>query len=391
MPAVLIDVGYHLVEPDTSGQTVTLSVASTAPDDPAVAGFGLRAQIVTAKDGPNFQGVRFAGNLWNTFPHIESGGPLPSNPTLAWGSVAFTQGFEARPDGRLVTLTIDTTGIPAGSYEFRLVATQLGSSSLRRADGSSVSEIIKNGTLHVRSIWQNPDNPNDINSDERISPLDVLLLLNELSKNGSRELEMPSPGEESSLYYDVDGDGHISPKDAIILINCLNGLGCVTTPAPILAQVTADFEPDLADSTGVSKPAPGDPKSEDLPADEVDPEQTIDCLYYDYELDEYGTPIPVIDPVTCNEYTDADGNPIPVEPILYADVYPAEASAYEKVIESAAELLPAKSVVASTNFATVASSKSVDAVIMEIAHEISGESTRDGFFELGLDELFAVS
>lgn len=385
MPAVLVDVGYHLVEPDTSRQTVSLAVASTAPDDPAVAGFELRAQIVTAKAGPNFQDVRFAGDLWNTFPHIESGGPLPSNPTLALGSVAFTRGFEARANGRLVTFTIDTTGIPAGSYEFRLVATQLGSSSFRRADGSSVSEIIKNGTLHVRSIWQNPDNPNDINSDGRISPLDVLLLLNELSKNGSRELEMPSPGEESSIYYDVDGDGHISPKDAINLINCLNGLGCVTTPEPILAQVTADFEPDLADSTGVSKPVPGDPNSEDLPADEVDPEHTIDCLYY-----EDGTPIPVIDPVACNESIEANGTPVPVEPIKYTDVYLADASAYKEAIESADELLPAKTDVASTNFATVASSKSFDAVIVEIAHEISGESTRDELFELGLDELFAV-
>lgn len=390
MPAVLIDVGYHLVEPNTSGQTVSLSVASTAPTDPAVAGFELRAQIVTAKDGPNFQGVRFAGDLWNTFPHIETGGPLPSHPTLAWGSVAFTQGFEARADGKLVTFTIDTTGIPAGSYEFRLVATQLGSSSLRRADGSSVSEIIKNGTLHVRSIWQNPDNPNDINSDGRISPLDVLLLLNELSKSGSRELEMPSPGEESSLYYDADGDGHISPKDAINLINCLNGLGCVTTPAPILAQVTADFEPDLADSTGVGVPVPGDPKSEDLPPDEVDPQQTISCPY-DYELDEDGNPIPVIDPVACDDYIEAGGTPIPVEPIKTAAVFPAEASAREEVIETADELLPAKTVVASTNFATVASSKSVDAVIVEIAHEISGESTRDELVELGLGDLFAIS
>ncbi|MBI2480160.1 MAG: hypothetical protein HYV60_16475, partial [Planctomycetia bacterium] len=285
--------------------------------DPGVAGFDLKAQIVTSKSGPRFQAIRFAGDLWNTFPHIESGGPLPFDRTLASGDVAFTQGFEARANGTLVTLMIDTTGIPAGSYEFRLVGTRLGSSSFRRADGSGVSEIIKNGTLQVRSIWQNPDNPNDVNGDGRISPLDALLLLNELSKRGSGELEMPSSGEEPSSFFDVNGDGSRSPNDALHIINCLNELGCETSPAPILAQVTPDFEPDLPDATGVSTPGQTTPKpkSEDEPSDEVDSSLPLPCT--EDELDEDGNPIPGTDPESCE-----DSESVPVEPLVPVTAFP---------------------------------------------------------------------
>jgi hypothetical protein len=268
------------------------------------------------------------------------------------------------------------------------VATALGSSSFRRADGSSIEEIIKNGTLQVRSIWQNPDDPNDINNDGRISPLDVLLLLNELSKYGARELEMPSSGEELTAFYDVDGDGHRSPKDVLSIINCLNGLGCVTTPAPILAQVTPDLEPDLPDSTGVGAPDPDNPKQEDLPPDELDPPQTIDC--YSYELDEDGNPIP-IEIADCDDYIDVTGDPVPVEPIEYIDAIPDPVPLNGETLDLADELLLAKSLGTSTNFATTPSSNSVDAVIVELVDELSGQPMSDELIDLGLGGLFAAS
>jgi len=385
MLAVLVDVGYHLVEPNTGGQRVTLSVISTDASDAAVAGFDLRAQIVTAKQGPYFESVRFAGDLWNSFPHVESGSPFPTDRTLASGRVAFTQGFEARADGTLVTLTIDTTGIPAGSYEFRLVGTRLGSSSFLRTDGSSVSEIITNGTLQVRSIWQNPDDPDDINGDGRITPLDVLLLLNELSKKGSRELPLPSPGEEPPPYYDVNGDGFISPLDPLGVINCLNGVSCVTTPKPILAQVTPDFAPDVPGSTSVGKPVPDDSNPEDLPPDEVDPDEPTDCPIY--ELDENGEPVPVIDPDFCKASDELEPDPIPVVADTFAEALPASDAVIFESLGRFAKGLPA----ASRSFATILPAKSVDAAIVHLVDELSDEETSDELVDLGLGDLFALS
>ncbi|MBC8350865.1 MAG: hypothetical protein H8E66_02700 [Planctomycetes bacterium] len=378
--AVLVDVGYHLVEPNTSGQTVSLSVVSSSANDKPVAGFDLRAQIVTAKDGPNFEGVRFAGDLWSTFPHIESGGPFPSDTTLASGDVAFTQGFEARADGTLVKLTIDTTGIAAGSYEFRLVGTQLGSSNFRRADGSGVSEVITNGTLHVRSIWQNPDNPNDINGDGRISPLDVLLLLNKLSKKGSYELDLPLPGQEPEPYLDVNGDGYLSPKDPLGIINCLNGLGCITSPPPILAQVTPDFP----DSTGAGNPNPDNPDAETTPEEETDPEEPIECPYY--ELDDEGAPI--IDPDFCA--VEVEPTPDPFDPTPRDPASELNGSVAVPGVPHDSSLVAQPTI--NSGIATVLPANAVDSAIADLAEELSGdEAATEDLIDLGLGGVFAVS
>jgi Dockerin type I domain len=377
MPAVLVDVGYNLVEPNASGQVVSVSVVSSGASDSQIAGFDLRAQIVTAKAGPTFESVRFAGDLWNTFPHVESGGPLPSNPTIAAGNVAFTQGLESRADGTLVNFTIDTTGIPAGSYEFRLVGTQIGDSTFRRADDSRVVEVIANGTLQVRSIWQNSDNPNDVNDDGRISPLDVLLLLNELSKSGSYELPMPSNGEGPPPYLDSNGDGYLSPSDPLGVINCLNGLGCVTSPPPILAQVTPDFAPDPDESTSVKDP--DDPETTDPPAEETEPDAPVDCDYY--YVDEDGNLVVDPDSEYCDETGYAASVPEPEgEAVLSASDSLTENSQSED-----------QSAVDNMNFASTLSASAIDAVIEQVIAESSSKDASEDLVDLGLNSIFAVS
>lgn len=370
MPAVLVDVGHHLLEPNSSGQTISLSVVSTSPSDSPVAGFELRAQIVSSKAGPYFESVRFAGDFWNTYPHIEIGNPLPSDRKLALGDVAFTQGFEARTDGTLVTFTVDTTGIPAGSYQFRLTGTQVGNSGFRRTDGASVSSVIRSGTIQVRSIAQNQDHPSDVNGDGLISPLDALLLLNELSNNGSYEIQMPS--SEEPPYFDVDGDGHTSPKDALGVINCLNGLSCVTTPAPILANVTPDFQFDPPDSTGV-----GDP---DAP-NEDDPTHPADCVYD--SLDEDGIPFPIFDPEVCSDFIQHARKGSDEQSAGTASVAPAEGT--EEF--PASSLVPSQAASLPASFDPAASLKAnpVDAVIVDISDELSIDETSEDLVALGLD------
>jgi hypothetical protein len=69
--------------------------------------------------------------------------------------------------------------------------------------------------------WQNPVNPCDVNDDGVVSAIDVLILVDDLNQNGSREL--PSqPGGPGPLYYiDVSGDGFLSSIDLLRVVNML--------------------------------------------------------------------------------------------------------------------------------------------------------------------------
>jgi hypothetical protein len=71
----------------------------------------------------------------------------------------------------------------------------------------------------------------DVNRDGQITPLDALLIINELNARGSRQLPPLPTGEgEDSLddatapqpIFDVNGDGYLSPSDALAVINVLN-------------------------------------------------------------------------------------------------------------------------------------------------------------------------
>jgi hypothetical protein len=71
-----------------------------------------------------------------------------------------------------------------------------------------------------RSPWQNYMDPHDVNRDGFISPLDALLIINDLNVYGSRVLSnLPTNG---SSFVDVDGNNIVSPIDALLVINLLN-------------------------------------------------------------------------------------------------------------------------------------------------------------------------
>jgi VCBS repeat-containing protein len=85
------------------------------------------------------------------------------------------------------------------------------------------------------SDFWNGSRPEDVNADKAVSPLDALLIINELNKTGSRPLmsqtlASTAGGEGESndggkVYYDVNNDGHISPIDSLLVINALNAEG----------------------------------------------------------------------------------------------------------------------------------------------------------------------
>jgi hypothetical protein len=77
----------------------------------------------------------------------------------------------------------------------------------------------------VGSGWQNPTDPLDVNNDGQITPLDALLIINELNQPQYRDPltgEMPLPPAVIPAYFDVNADGFVVPTDALLVINRLN-------------------------------------------------------------------------------------------------------------------------------------------------------------------------
>ena len=68
--------------------------------------------------------------------------------------------------------------------------------------------------------WQNTDNRFDVNGSGTIEPLDALLVINDLIRNGSRALPAKSLDDTGPLR-DVNGDDFLSPIDALLVINSL--------------------------------------------------------------------------------------------------------------------------------------------------------------------------
>ena len=65
----------------------------------------------------------------------------------------------------------------------------------------------------MASDWMNAVNAMDVNSSGEVTPLDVLLIVNEINQNGSRELAALSPASTVPALVDVNGDGAVSPID----------------------------------------------------------------------------------------------------------------------------------------------------------------------------------
>jgi hypothetical protein len=69
---------------------------------------------------------------------------------------------------------------------------------------------------------RNPLEAFDVNGDNVVSPIDALLVINQLNSIGARPLAAISSLAEFPGYVDTNGDGVVSPLDALLVINRLN-------------------------------------------------------------------------------------------------------------------------------------------------------------------------
>ena len=74
----------------------------------------------------------------------------------------------------------------------------------------------------LAGVWNNDFNSLDVNDDGFVLPMDVLVSVNDLNRNGARTLGALPDGVEPPAFLDVNDDGSASPVDSLILINQLN-------------------------------------------------------------------------------------------------------------------------------------------------------------------------
>ncbi len=86
----------------------------------------------------------------------------------------------------------------------------------------------------MASDWQNQRLLADVDASAYVTPADVLIVVNEINRTGSRSLQN-SPRLVDDPYCDVNGDGFLSPIDALLVINAINRhrepmslIGCIS-------------------------------------------------------------------------------------------------------------------------------------------------------------------
>ncbi|MEX0679628.1 MAG: Calx-beta domain-containing protein [Pirellulales bacterium] len=86
-------------------------------------------------------------------------------------------------------------------------------------------EVLERREMLAAAPWQNPLNSRDVNFDQRVSAIDVLVVVNDLLAHGSHALEREvaplaaTPGANRVYYLDVSGDNRVSAIDVLMVVN----------------------------------------------------------------------------------------------------------------------------------------------------------------------------
>lgn len=75
-------------------------------------------------------------------------------------------------------------------------------------------------------------NPYDVNADGVVSPLDAILIINELNASGPRDLPPLPIGRAKPAFFDVACDAAVNTLDAVVVINVINSSSGTTGGEP---------------------------------------------------------------------------------------------------------------------------------------------------------------
>lgn len=112
------------------------------------------------------------------------------------------------------------SNLPDGDYQLdfatELVIHQIESTNVQVSFGSS--SFNQMAARRVDSPRYNSASPGDANGDGSISSQDALVIINDMSRNGSRTLQA---SETEGFSVDVSNDGLVTARDALLVINLL--------------------------------------------------------------------------------------------------------------------------------------------------------------------------
>jgi hypothetical protein len=146
----------------------------------------------------------------------------------AFGHQFSTVGLDALKFGSESTFVTGSDGVfrfpglSDGEYQIslspeRLIHQYTGNTRITVSGG--VATPIAAAFERVVSPWLNVNNPYDVDGNGLVQPLDALRIINDLSRNGTRNLSDPSA---ISLFVDTSNDGVVSALDALRVINELS-------------------------------------------------------------------------------------------------------------------------------------------------------------------------
>lgn len=154
----------------------------------------------------------------------DSAGRIAS--VLAFGHAWSEVGLDHLRYGAESQVTADADGIfrfsglPSGTYTLQLNAERPIYQPVTAAQtvtlGADGNHLIAAAFDRVRSPWNNPSDPFDVNGNSTLEPLDALLVLNELARHGSRVL---SDAGSATHFVDTNDDGLVTPLDALWVLN----------------------------------------------------------------------------------------------------------------------------------------------------------------------------
>jgi hypothetical protein len=119
-------------------------------------------------------------------------------------------------------------GVQPGTYQVEIIPPNPQYDLVQPATGLQTTSLVASGIVSKldfaiassASPWQNQNIANDANNDGLITALDVLVIINEINRNGARELTGTTI--VSPPFYDVNGDRSITALDVLVVINYIN-------------------------------------------------------------------------------------------------------------------------------------------------------------------------